>query len=446
MPDLRNIAVLSCFGADHPEVVEFLNDLDAALKRRGVALVVLTTIAQRKLTALSLPIPYDFNGFDSQFDDSISRPPFHPFEQARDGAMAWGAAPQSVERTAHGIAKCEAFYRMVATHLKPAIGMFWNTTHPHSRIARNTMSAHGVPAYCIERGWLMGTFQLHSTENNAFNDLHLDFPTRQRLKQDVRSHAEDPWRFNAARDYYITRAKAKYAGKDKLDPQAVRAKYGIDDAPLIACFSAAAGSSLVPHQVPSMRFSSPLFDNLPAALALLSEHLAAWPEARVLVQAHPIDRIITEALRKGTLPLPDRFILSDAENVHSLLDAADRVAIVGSTTVQFDALLYDKPVLSMSRNVTVTAGAAYGLVEHGAQAVADWKDDVDAQAQASARRGLIGCLCAERLIRQRSLPGFVENDTETLADFIASLGDGGDDMQHRLDAFAAELRQSVRGQ
>lgn len=411
----HDICVLSCYGTRDPHILSFLNTLAAALDARGVKLLVLGTTPDPALDCLYLEIPYLLSGFDAAFHDRGERP-FHPVAPTRISEEDQAAHPQDDAGIARGIAKCEAFYSAIGTVLNPCVGLLWNTTLPHGRIARNTLGAMGVPSYCLERGWLPKSFQLHTVENNGFNDFFTDFTLNQGLRRILNSYGAMAQPFDSAAAYYRAEAVQKYDAGAKVDRAALRAKYGVGEDRLVVCFAATAGSSVGRHTMPAMAYSSPLFEGVNAALEVLHALLRPYPDVRVLVQEHPIQKIINKPAT-----MPPGFIRSDGENIHTLLEAADQYAFIGTTSIQTEALLHDKPRLSMSRYPASLAGASYGLVEEGEAAVADWMAHAHAERCRFNARGLVNYLCAERLIRDETLPAFIEHDVNHLAGFIAGL-------------------------
>ncbi|MEJ7805300.1 MAG: hypothetical protein WKG03_05195 [Telluria sp.] len=411
----HDVCVLSCYGLRDPHIASFVNTLGAALERRGIRLLVLSATAEPELDCLFVEIPYLLSQFDQALHD-IEQDAFHPIVATMLSEEDQAAGAQDEATIARGIAKCEAFYATIGTVIKPCVALLWNTTLPHGRIARNTLAAMGVPSYCLERGWLPQSYQLHTTENNGYNDFFTDFTLNQSLPRMLAMYGDLADPFVEAQAYYRAHAVQKYEAGAKLEARALRDKYALGDAKLIVVFAASVGSSVGSHQMPSMAFSSPLFEGVSTALHLLYELLKPYPGVKVLVQEHPIQR----AINKPAV-LPPGFLRTDGENIHTLLEAADQYAFIGTTSVQIEALLHDKPRLSMSRHAASVTGASYGLVEEGDSAIAAWMDHTRADACRFNARALINYLCLDRLIGDADVPPFIEHNVEHLADFIAQL-------------------------
>jgi len=447
LPDLTNrnlimlhdICLISCYGTADPGIAAFLNGLNRALEVHGIRLLVLTTQPNPDLDALSIDIPYLLSGFDQMLDDKVKTNPLHPLQATLASEEVQTGHAQDREVVRRGMAKCEAFYAALGNTLSPCAAFLWNTTLPHGRIARNTLCATGIPAYCIERGWLPGTFQLHTFENNAYNDFFTDFTLNRSLPDIVQLYGAMPEPFDSAQQFYLAQRIQKYDAGPQLDAQDLRRKYGLGNGKLAVCFCGLAGASAGPHNMPSMAYTSPHFESVSEALAMFSNLMAPYPDVQVLVQEHPIQRIIGNNAR-----IPTRFIATDGENIHTLLNAADHLAFIGSTTVQAEALLVDKPRLSLSRDAASLVGASYGFVEKGPEAVASWMSDKDAKENAFAARAMINYICRERLIRDEKLPDFVRRDINDLADYIAGLSRPSKiTVDERLERFIAEANDML---
>jgi hypothetical protein len=278
------------------------------------------------------------------------------------------------------------------------------------------MAAAGVPAWCIERGWLPRTFQLHANETNGYSNFFLDFALNRRMPALVERYGAQAEPFDSARSFYQAQRIQKYDSGSGCTPQELRRKYGLSEGKLVVCFSAAEGAAAGLPEVPAMAYTSPGFQGVSEALEQLARLLAPHPGLQVLVQEHPLQRAIGKPAT-----MPPGFVATEGENIHALLEAADYLVFIGATTVHAEALLVDKPRLSMSRHAATLAGASYGLVEEGEGAVQAWLGDTRSGQAAQAARALVNYLCEEELIGEEGLPGFVKRGVDDLADFIAGL-------------------------
>ncbi len=433
----NQICIASCYCTQWPEVRDFLRDLDRELQQRGVQLLVLATDDPKELGIPALQIPYFLAGFDSTFPHTNGLAPAHPARMYAEADQVWGNGCHPMATTEHGVAACEAFYHAVAEILRPCAAFLWNTTLPHGRIARNVFMMHGVPSYSFERGLLPGTFQIESIENNAFGDLFTNFQLRTGLHEDLEDLGDPQTAYATIRDHYADHLPSKYPSAQWRDRAALDAQYGTAGKKLVVVFGSAEGSSIAPSATPSMGYSSPLFHDTSSAMQALCAKFADAPDVAILFQDHPIN-----ASNRTAHALPANCIETKREHIHSLIAAADRVAVLGTTTVQYECLLHDVPVLSLSRNLIDHVGAAYSCVNTGFDhAWTDWWNDTQATSRRLATRRLIVYLCRKHLIGHGPTREFVRRGVEHMADFAAGLGR---DCEVSVDERFAALIESIR--
>ncbi len=433
----NQICIVSCFCTQWPEVRDFLRDLAQELQTRGVQLLVLATDDPKDLGVPALQVPYFLSEFDSTFPHAGGLPAAHPPALYTEADSVWNNRSDGAPASERDVAACEAFYRSVAEILRPCAAFLWNTTLPHSRIARNVFALHGVPSYSFERGLLPGTFQIESLENNAFGDLFTNFHLCSGLLDDLEALGDPQAHYDAIREHYVTHLPSKYPSAQWRDRAALDAQYGTAGKQLIVVFGSAEGSSIAPAAMPSIGYSSPLFHDTSSALQALCAPFANDPNVAILFQDHPIN-----ASNGAARALPANCIVTAREHIHALIAAANRVAVLGTTTVQYECLMHDVPVLSLSRNLIDRVGAAYSCVDAGFDnALRDWRADAHACARRLAARRLIVYLCRRHLIGHGATRAFVRRGVEHMARFAAGLAR---ESEHTVDQRFAALIEDIR--
>jgi hypothetical protein len=315
---------------------------------------------------------------------------------------------------ARGIAKCEWFYRQVASVLKPCAALIWNTTLPHSRIAQNTLRAAGVPAYCFERGQLPESYQVQTYELNAWNDIACNFALHAGLADDLARQSDEA--FEAVRKHYLVSDAMRYPASSRLNRAALDEAYGTRGKKAVVVLGSAVGSSVTPTAVASIGYSQPLWGNAGEALHALEQSLARRDDVVVVFQDHPINVRLKLSPR-----VPRSFVQTHGVPVRDLLELADRVAVLGTSTVQYEALLLEKPVLLFGRSQLSQSGAAYSAPTFGLdRAVDDWLAAADIDRLHRNARALIGLLCERHLVAQDTSVPYIRNGAADLARFIAS--------------------------
>ncbi|MCC6440574.1 MAG: hypothetical protein IT476_08110 [Rhodanobacteraceae bacterium] len=406
---IDRIFLASCFAFADQRCAGFFRRLGDALESRGIRLVMLATQKVAGFPYPVLDIPYSLYGFNDRITEECSAP-FHPVAPLLAAEYAWSGYLGTTELCSMATARCEWFYRGVIHDLKPFAAMLWNTTHPHSRVARNVLQVHGVPAWCIERGQLAGSYQVQMGEVNAWDDTLATFSLHAGLQGDMEYQGKGA--FEAAR---------ALSTKNPVD------RYPVDAASLAAwplaghrsvlLLSSAIGSSIEPRGQHSIALSQPIWRSFQDAIDALDAHLP--DNCTILFRDHPINRLI---LAENPLRKPSRFMEADKIPIGDLISSVDRVICVGTTTLQYEVLLRDKPLLVFGNSLAARAGAAYSCLSSATlkSDIDSWLNDVDAASKRRNARHLIGILCNRHLVREDDRHSHIRHGIDQLADFIAA--------------------------
>lgn len=410
MSDYSNgqILIASCFAFSDPKCVHFFNNFGEALAERKVQLVVLGTKDAPEIEFPQLQIPYSVIGFD-KLVNIPHLTPIHAVPLIANSERAWTGSTASADTWARATAKCEWFYQVVAEELAPCGALLWNTSHPNSRIARNVLQINDIPAWGVERGQLAGTYQIQSGEVNAWDDSLAVFSAFAGLPTDMDGLSNDV--FEAARAF------SKETSIDRHVVTATGSKsYSSGNGPTLLILTSALGSSIEPANLRTNNLSQPFWSGLQSIIDALDSVIPA--DVTILFRDHPINRSVIGA----PLRLPARFIPVPDIPSGDLIDHADRVACIGTTTLQYEALLRDKPLLLLGRSIVSRAGAAYSPASTEAlkSTVSAWIGDNNGELHRRNARALIGYLCERTLIREGDHVSHVRHSIMDLADFIAA--------------------------
>ncbi len=321
------------------------NKLNAELRANGVFLVLLTTTSSERLEACYLQIPYLLTGFAAEAG-AVTPSVCYPASYLESDA-AWSRRSAPAPGSTAGLARCVDFYRTLLDTLEPCVTFAWNTTVPQSRVLHAESIKRGIPAFALERGFFPNTLMVESRENSALSDLNLN-PALLSAQADFVASAE---RLAAIRAYYQAHRVAKYPCRQAVTPEQYRHQHRIGkDERLVVLFGSAAAANWLPRSHHSATYNSPHFGSLAEAARALLEVLP--DDCRLIVQPHPID---------GTPPglAAERVIVNEGESIHTLLEVADAYAFLGCTTIQQEALLYQRPVILLSRSQLSGKGVAY---------------------------------------------------------------------------------------
>ena len=426
----EDICVASTFLPLTDDWAEFWTDLRHRLQQRRIELLLLPTTSSDRIDFPFIRIPYQLSGFA----DLISpRPTWSAIPSATallDSDAAWSGNSGPIADAPLGLQVCRDFYRAILDILRPSSVLAWNPTVPQSRVFLAEATERGVPSWGLERGLLPNTLMLESRSVSALTDLSLS-PA---LRSTLRAHVADPERVTLIRSHYLSSLPTKYPSRDHCDGASMRRRLGIPpDASMFCLFGSAEAANTTPRSNHERRLTSPFFANLPTAAAALHDALAVDANRWLVIQTHPIDR------PHLTLSPGPRLVVTDAENIHSLLAATDVCAVLGCSTVQFEALIHEKPLLLLSRSQLSGTSVAYEFrggdlspVVEAAARRKDWKE------RRCAADRFLDFTCEHFLYGYRGAP--VRHDLDSLCDLLADLKvPDHDTVDTRLQHFASFL-------
>lgn len=325
--------------------------LAEALDRHGCQLVLLsTTLPDPPLPCPVYSHPYLMRDFATAFPGLAAHGGF--------SASAWelerlradiSRAPvgYSLDQALAGLNAFRAYADGLLSRLQPGFVLIAdNTLCQTALLQRRSAEAH-VPVAIYERGLLPETLMLESRGIQAWSDLRTHW-----LARDI--PAADPARYAVIRDYYLKRKPQKYDQPAFGEGGAgLRRQLGLEGQQVVVFLGG--GYEANGHAAPSSNYARLFFTGFPnthSALMALWELIEKRPNTALVFKPHPLD--------------PDPYTVAQIEgvrvvrelNVHALIEAADVVA-AQFTTLQFEAALYERPVLLLARSAWWGRGAAY---------------------------------------------------------------------------------------
>lgn len=316
----------------------------------GMELILLGTspAADRELRTIVVPLwlRHYSQVFAPPPEPNTLEPPLVEALARRD--RAWIQEEGSdLEKFRTGLAACQSVLRTILNELQPAVVLVWGNSLPQSVVLQQLALQQGRPCWIIERGLVPGTLLIDMGGQSGQSELNWSFALTRVLRDAAASDL-----FDQAQAAYRRNPQTKYAQARALSAEEFHARYNPARRKLIAfTLQHDASSCLLPEDYPGASIHAPGFRSAPGALQALAQ-AARQEDALVLAKPHPIDHADYSMLETEHLR-----VLRDV-NLHSLIEAADVVACMTSTT-QFEALLLEKPILLMARSHLFGKGAAY---------------------------------------------------------------------------------------
>lgn len=332
-------------------MTEALNRLYEELLKLDLCLVVLSQTKPENLRAPLINVPYslcDYGRNEKNFSDTSGCIDEEGEEIiARDMFLHNG--PNSDELLYRkGYCRAKKIFSEFVAILQPAYGIVWGSTFPSSLLQRKVLKNANVPVVIIERGLLPQTLMLeeqgHGTESilmgneSGWKEWNVHY---------------DEARYFRAQKYYMEHRPAKYKQGEFIHDHILRQKYNITTKHILLYLGQHDGwSGLLPRNTEISHNLSPWFASTEEALSSLLKSLETFSDVTLLFKPHPHDPVQYDHLHHPQLRIARN------ENLHSLCTAAD-VVVALSTTAQFEALLYEKPIVLLGRSQLSGKGIAY---------------------------------------------------------------------------------------
>ena len=346
-----NICLLINFMVMNEPTRRMWTEFARLLSTHGVQLVMLSTSpADPPLPFPVIDIPFLLRDYARQFPQvrpeggRLTEQDWELLEADRLRAHNAYAAADAIP----GLFICRHIMDQLLTTLDPGYVLTWDSTCPLAIITQDLCHKGGWPVQTIERGLLPETLMIESRGIQAFSDLRTHW-----MAQEIPESAYDKAAFERIRAFYHERKPQKYdqpsfsGGGEQL-----REELKLGDKKAVVFLGQYDPCGFAPPESQVRRSHSPIFRSTEDTLMNLWASLRQNPETALIFKPHPLDgNTYTPARKEGVRIL-------NKVNIHALIDLAD-VVVAQFTTLQFEAALYDKPVVLAARSAWWGRGATY---------------------------------------------------------------------------------------
>jgi len=274
------------------------------------------------------------------------------------------------------MAAAQALVDALLDELQPDVVLAWAPPFPQSRLLLHEARWREIPAFGIERGFLPGTLVIESHDVG----IGVDMVSHPVLHSAVADHTPDDAMLAALR---------VHAGLVAAEPGPRRPD--VTEAPVITILGSCPGFNLQPRQSRLIQLASPWFSSFAEACEALADALP--PGVRLRARPHQAD-----VAGRAYCAASPRVEAAFTDAINDLVTSSDVIAVVGGTRTQLEAVLAERPVLTLTRGPLSGAGVAYefdgddlGALVAQALARADWA------ARVQAGRRLVGFLTRHAL-------------------------------------------------
>jgi hypothetical protein len=295
-----------------------------------------------------LPIPFLLRDYATQFPGAtVEGGHYSPGDwdiACADSSRSHGAYPPA--EAIPGLQVCRSVLRTILKTLQPGFVLTWDSTSPLARVAHGLCLEAGMPVQSLERGLLPETLMIESRGIQGHSDLRTHW-----LAQEI--SAAEPSAYERVRSFYVNRKPQKYQQPEFNGGGAqLREEWKLGAKKAVMFFGHYDPCGLTPADGAQRRYHSPAFASTEDLLMSLGALLKNSTDCALIFKPHPLDKNpYAAAAAQGTR------IVNDV-NVHALMDLAS-VVVAQFTTLQFEAALYEKPVLLAGRSAWWGRGATY---------------------------------------------------------------------------------------
>jgi tetratricopeptide (TPR) repeat protein/organic radical activating enzyme len=347
----KNICLLTTTLPIDEKIADVWNKFDEELQKYNYKLCLLTTGMHPLCTCDYIEIPFLLDQFaDLNISSNVAR--HEKLEiNSIDLILREKEWFQMNEDDFHhhtlGYSNCGSFYEEIINSLKPSVILAWQNSLPQTNILKQLASEYSIPHFILERGMLTDTFMIERDGNVALSELINNYSLNKIIKE-----YSTITNYELIKDYYLSQRPTKYNQLSENDSLDVLEQFGFDEKPLIIYFlqiDSAVG--MYPANNYLSRKASPIYKNTAETISELVK-VVDQLELNLIVKQHPRDYNKYESLNSDCVK-----IVKDI-NYRILMEKAE-VMIYSGSTLQFEGLLFEKPVVLLTKSELSGNGVAY---------------------------------------------------------------------------------------
>lgn len=351
------VVLITCMTVLDERLVETLQHFSHEIKRLGGRLVVMSNEADRV-----------YGRKDLEFD--LLHSPAFLSEYGQHGAecpparcsyetllaevdSAWLARTESTPvQSLRGIEHCRRVARAVVRALRPSVALWWcSGMLPVSRLWQDVAREMGVPSFCLERGFLQGTWMVDAGGLNVQSD--------NRAHPIIRSILLDhsgTERVEAYRDW-CARMKSRKYGKEGDGAVSLCGRLGIEGGRVIVVFGGLNIGAIHPSTL-GAELNQPGYRDARDIVREVDSALEHEKDIVLFFKPHPGEKALYPEEVIGRVR-----VVHDVEAIE-LIEIAN-VVVAGLTTLAYEALLRQRPLVLTARSAIQGTGAAYEALYPG---------------------------------------------------------------------------------
>jgi len=343
----KKTCIICTFLPLNEEYKNLWNRISDLLSQKGFDLVLLTS--SEGFDGLNFPvihIPFSLKGFSEEFQFSIfteqnlTEEDFHLIE--RD--IFWNNdSLDNYNKYVTGFIYCKEFYKQLIKSINPSVVFVWGNLLPQSLIFKSLLEKSNIPSYYLERGFFSGTLMIEDVLNKELNLIATELDS---LNYD--SGFDD---YKKLKEYYSSSINSKYPENHNVDLE----KFILDRKEnefRIITFYGTHDTAYFPSEQNYSKEVSVIFKYTAEAIKFLSEEISKLSDTLLIIKPHPNDKNDYSVFESENV-----FVTKSFYN-KKLIELSDLV-IVGNSTIQYEVLLAEKPVMLIAKSAIYNFNATY---------------------------------------------------------------------------------------
>jgi SAM-dependent methyltransferase len=343
----KKTCIICTFLPLNEEYKNLWNRISDLLSQKGFELVLITS--SEGFDGLNFPvihIPFSLKGFSEDFQFSIiteqifTEDDFHLIE--RD--IFWNNdSLDNYNKYVTGFIYCKEFYKQLIKSINPSVVFVWGNLLPQSLIFKSLLEKSNIPSYYLERGFFSGTLMIEDVLNKE-----LDFIATELNSLSYDSGFES---YKKLREYYFSSLNSKYQENHNVDLEKLILDRKENRFRIIT-FYGTHDTAYFPSEQSYSKEVSVIFKYTAEAIKFLSEEISKLSDTLLIIKPHPNDKNDYSVFESENV-----FVTKSFYN-KKLIDLSDLV-IVGNSTIQYEVLLAEKPVMLIAKSAIYNFNATY---------------------------------------------------------------------------------------
>ncbi len=344
----NSTCIVCCFLPLDLKLIRLWNDFQEKLNVYNFDLLLISASDKPiDLNVHLIKVPFSMKNFqlDVRQEFQLENLSIKEKNELIDRDIKWtNDTTENIDLYQFGLNNFAKFYKILVEQINPTIVFLWGNTLPQMVIFQKILSDKRISNFVIERGFLTDTLMIESIsidpEKTATGEKHQE------------TH-EINFIYNKIKDYYRTYKLTKYEECHNKNLEEKILKKKENEETIIAFFGQSdIASGLIPRTNPMSTYLSPFFESTQDTFLNIIQCLKEIKNTLLVFKPHPHDYFDYSQYNN------ENIIIEKNIGYHTLLNISD-VNIFGNTTLQFEALLYEKPIVLTANSRLYGTGIAY---------------------------------------------------------------------------------------